>query len=447
MDIGQLPGQRQNVCVIGAGGSGLLATKNLLEHGFAVDCYERETDVGGAWNWRHDRSPVYASAHLISSRPATQFPDFPMPDDWPDYPHHSQMLTYLGRYADHFDLRQHIWFGREVIRARPSTQDGWDVTTRSTGGGTERTTRYAAVVIANGHNWSPKLPSYDGMDSFRGEVIHASAFQDPAMLRGRRVLVVGAGNTGCDIAVEAAQRAAVCWHSSRRGYWQVPKYLLGRPADQVSERMLGWRLPAWLRQWLAHRLLRLSVGDLTRFGLPRPEQGVLQSHPIVNSQLTYFLGHGRITPVADVARFHPDEVELTGGQRISPDLVILATGYLPSFDFVDRDLLGIDEQGRPRLRLHMFGSHPTLAVAGLLQSDTGLFGMVHWQTVLLARWLRARQEDPTRAAALWSWLDAQATTRWHDARPRDSSRHWFEVSHVRYLRGLEKALKQLEVSR
>jgi hypothetical protein len=438
---------REKVCVIGAGASGLVATKNLIEHGFGVDCYERETGVGGAWNWRHDRSPVYASAHLISSKPSTQFPDFPMPDWWPDYPHHSQLLSYLERYADHFDLRRHIWFGTEVIRVRPAGDGGWDVTTRSTGGGSGRTYRYAAVVVANGHHWSPKLPSYEGLDSFAGEVIHSRGFSDPNMLRGRRVLVVGAGNTGCDIAVEAAQRAAACWHSSRRGYWYIPKYVFGRPVDQVNERVLALRLPLRLRQWLLQRLLRLTVGDLTRFGLPKPDHKVYETHPIVNSQLTYYIGHGRIRPVPDVARFHPGSVELTDGRAVEPDLVVFATGYLPRFDFLDPEVLSIDEHGRPRLPLHVFSRHPTLAVAGLLQPDSGVLGLVHWQTVAIARWLRLREVDPERADAVWSWLGGQAGKRWHDARTKDSTRHWFEISHIRYLHGLQRALDQLEAAR
>lgn len=446
VSIGHIYDRGENVCVIGAGASGLLATKNLVESGFGVDCYERETDVGGAWNWRHDRSPVYATTHLISSKPTTQFPDFPMPDSWPDYPHHSQMLSYLQRYAEHFDLRRNIWFGTEVVRVSPAESETWLVTTRSTGGGTERTSRYAAVVIANGHNWSPKRPEYEGMAEFTGEVIHASAFQDSSILRDRRVLVIGAGNTGCDLAVEAAQRAAACWLSVRRGYWYAPKYLFGRPLDQVNEQVLALRLPRRLRQWLVGRTLRLAVGDLRRFGLPRPDHGVYDSHPIVNSQLVYYLGHGRITPVPEVARFHRDQVELASGERINPDLVVLATGYLPRFDFLDPAVLGVDEAGRPELSLHMFGPHPTLAVAGLLQPDAGVFGLVHWQTVVLARWLRLRQLDPDRAAKVWSWLGGQAGRRWHDARPTDSTRHWFEISHIRYLRGLRQALEQLEVS-
>lgn len=432
-------------CVIGAGVSGLLALKNLREHGFDVDCYDRETGIGGAWNWRHDRSPVYAGTHLISSRATTGFPDFPMPDSWPDYPHHSQVLSYLERYADHFDLRRDIWFGTEVARVEPVAGGRWDVTTRSTGGYTERTHRYAAVVVANGHLWAPKRPEYEGMEQFSGEVVHAGAVKDPATLRNRRVLVVGAGNTGCDLAVEAAQRAATCWHSVRRGYWYAPKYLLGRPVDQVNEAVLATRLPVRLRQWLFHRTLRLAVGDLRRFGLPRPDHRVYESHPIVNSQLIYQLGHGRVTAVPDVARFHRHRVELVNGTTVEPDLVVLATGYLPNFEFLHPELLDLDGDGRPHLPLHLFSpQQPTLAVAGMLQPGSALFPLVHWQTVAVARWLRLQQRDPGRAAALWPRITALARRRWHDTRTSDSTRHWFEVSHIRYLRGLQRLLELLE---
>ncbi|MFB6398201.1 flavin-containing monooxygenase [Polymorphospora lycopeni] len=436
------------VCVVGAGASGLAAVKNLREHGFDVDCYERETGIGGAWNWRHDRSPVYASTHLISSRPLTQYPDFPMPDSWPDYPHHSQLLSYLERYADHFGLRQHIWFGTEVVRAVPVDGGRWEVTTRSTGGyGPERTQRYAAVVVANGHNWAPKQPTYEGLEDFRGTVIHASAYKDPAQLRGKRVLVVGAGNTGCDLAVEAAQSATACWHSTRRGYWYAPKYVFGRPADQVNDAVLALRLPLRARQWLFHRTLRLTVGDLTRFGLPAPDHRVYETHPIANSQLVYHVGHGRITPVGDVVRFHRDGVELSGGVEIEPDLVIFATGYLPRFEFLAPDVLELDAAGRPSLYLNAFPRHhPTLAVAGLLQPDSGLFTLVHWQTVAIARVLRLRETAPQRAAAFRTRVVAGADQRWNRAKLKESTRHWFEVSHTDYLRAVQRTLDELELA-
>lgn len=437
-----------NVCVIGAGPAGLTAIKNLREYGFGVDCYERETGVGGAWNWRHDRSPVYASTHLISSKPFTQYPDFPMPDSWPDYPHHSQVLAYLERYADHFGLREHIWFGTEVTKVTPTEDGRWDVMiSGARGGGADRTQRYAAVVVANGHNWSPKLPTYDGMSDFKGEVLHASAYKDTSQLRGRKVLVVGAGNTGCDIAVESAQQATRTWHSSRRGYWYAPKFVYGRPADQVNDLVHSLRLPLRVRQALFHRTLRRTVGDLTRFGLPAPDHKVYETHPIANSQLVYYVGHGTITPVPDVARFTRDGVEFTDGRVAEPDVVVLATGYLPRFEFLSPDLLNVDPEGRPRLYLHTFApGHPTLAVAGLLQPDSGVFSLMHWQAVTIATWLRLRETAPDRAAAYWRRHRGEVTGRFNRAKVKQSTRHWFEVSHVDYLRAVEKTLREMETA-
>jgi hypothetical protein len=449
---GLATGRVDSVCVIGAGAAGLTAIKNLREAGFGVDCYERETGVGGAWNWRHDRSPVYATTHLISSKPFTQFPDFPMPDTWPDYPHHSQVLAYLERYADHFGLRDHIWFGTEVTRVVPADDGQWDVTiSGARGGGADRTQRYAAVVVANGHNWSPKVPSYPGQSEYTGQIIHASAYKDPAQLRGKKVLVVGAGNSGCDIAVDAAQQAARCWHSSRRGYWYAPKFAYGRPGDQVNDLVASLRVPLWLRQRLLQRTLRRVVGDLRRFGLPKPDHKLLETHPIANSQLVYYLGHGSITPVPDVARFTRSTVELVDGRVIEPDLVILATGYLPQFEFLAPELLNAQRasaeatEDRPRLFLHTFApSFPTLSVVGLLQPDSGLFSLMHWQAVLVATWLRLREQAPERAANYWRSHYHQFGKRYNRAKVKDSTRHWFEISHIDYLRAVQKALSELE---
>jgi hypothetical protein len=433
-DSPELGDRGDAVCVVGAGASGLTAIKNLREQGFAVDCYERETSVGGAWNWRHDRSPVYASAHLVTSRPLTEFPDFPMPDTWPDYPHHSQILEYLERYAKHFGLGEHIWYGMEVTSIVPAGDGRWDVTIKSTGGGTSRVQRYAAVVIANGHNWSPAGPEIPG--DFAGQVIHASAYKDPSRLRGRKVLVIGGGNTGCDLAVEAAQHAGRVWHSTRRGYWYFPKYLGNRPADQVYHR----RIPAWLRD----RRLRRTAADLTRWGVPAPDHAPLESHPIVNGLLPHYLGHGRIEAVPDVTRYDGAAVELADGRRIEPELVITATGYRPRFDFLEPELLEIDEDGRPDLHLHAFArKHPTLAVIGLVQASAGLFPLAHWQSVAVARWLRLRADDPDKAAAVQRQESQRPLASWSRRKVVPARRHWFEVDHVDYLRAVESLLTNM----
>jgi hypothetical protein len=258
------------------------------------------------------------------------------------------------------------------------------------------------------------------------------------------VLVVGGGNTGCDIAVEAATQAAKCWHSTRRGYWYAPKYISGRPADQVNDLVAALRLPLRVKQWLFQRVLRRSVGDLTRFGLRRPDHKVYETHPIVNSQLVYYLGHGSIKPVPDVARFDRYGAELTDGQTIDPDLVVLATGYLPRFEFVAPEILGTDADGRPRLHLHAFPPrYPTLSVLGLVQPDSGILPIVHWQSVAFARWLRLRESDPTRASTFWRQSMTGTDDRYTGARVKESVRHWFEIDHVRYLRALQDTLDGL----
>ena len=422
------------VCVVGAGASGLTAVKNLRELGFAVDCYERETSVGGAWNWRHDRSPVYAGAHVISSRPLTEFPDFPMPDTWPDYPHHSRILDYLERYAKHFSLGDDIWFGMEVASIEPAGDGRWDVTIRSTGGGSSRVQRYAAVVIANGHSGSPVVPEIPG--EFAGQVIHASAYKEPSRLRGRKVLVIGGGNTGCDIAVEAAQHADRVWHSTRRGYWHTPKYIGSRPADQVLPR----RGPARLRHWLHRR----ATADLTRWGIAAPDHAPGERHPVVNGLLPHYLGHGRIEPVGDVTRYDGAAVELAGGRRIEPNLVITATGYRPRFDFTAPELLDADEHGDPDLHLHTFArKHPTLAVVGLVQPDSGIFPIAHWQSVAVARWLRLRATDPEKAAAVQREESTRPPATWSKRQTIPAQRHRFEVGHVDYLRAVEGLLNRM----
>jgi hypothetical protein len=187
------------------------------------------------------------------------------------------------------------------------------------------------------------------------------------------------------------------------------------------------------------------VGDLTRYGLPAPDHRPFESHPIVNSQLVYYLGHGRITPVPDVARLAGSSVELADGRRIEPDLVIAATGYRPRFEFLAAELLDIDEDGRPDLHLHTFARrHPTLAVVGLVQADAGLFPVAHWQSVAVARWLRLRVTDPARAAAVQQKESARPVRSWSRQKVVPTARHWFEVPGTDYLRVLADLLKQLE---
>ncbi|MBW3658541.1 MAG: NAD(P)-binding domain-containing protein [Actinobacteria bacterium] len=438
------------IAVIGAGSSGLPAAKNLREYGFEVDVLEREDDLGGNWNFGKPNSRVYRSTHMISSKPFTQYPDFPMPDGFPDYPHHAQVLEYFRRYARHFGLHEVIEFGTSVERVEPVPLAGgsgadesprWDVTV--TKDGRTETRRYAGVVVANGHNWFPKTPSYPGQEDFAGEIIHSADYKDPGVLRGRRVLVVGAGNTGCDIAVEGAQHAEHTYHSTRRGYWYNQKYVFGKPADQVSDVFFGLNLPTRFIQWAFEKTVRMTVGDFARHGLKEPDHRMLETHPIVNQTLLYYVGHGEITPVDDIEHFERDRVVLTDGRAVEVDLVVFCTGYLIRFPFLDEDVIGMQD-GRPELYRHVFHPvHDNLFVIGLIQPDSGQFKLVHWQTVAVARYLALKDRDPVRAREFREQVRRHVHERsLGGIEMVDSTRHLVEVEHVDYLRALARLINE-----
>ncbi|MDX1619515.1 MAG: alpha/beta fold hydrolase [Nitriliruptorales bacterium] len=432
--------------VVGAGSSGLTAAKNLRERGIEVDVVERNDEVGGNWYFGAPNSRVYASTHMISSRPFTQYPDFPMSDALPDYLHHTDVFDYLKRYADHFGLRSVIEFQSSVAELAPdrSTSVGttpdaprWRATIDHGGEVEERS--YAGVVVANGHNWFPKTPNYPGQDTFTGEIIHSADYRDPDVLRGKRVLVVGAGNTGCDIAVESAQNAEATYHSTRRGYWYAQKYMGSKPTDQFSDIFFGLGVPHRLIQRIFETSIRITIGDFERHGLKEPDHRILETHPIVNETLINHVGHGDITPVDDIQRFEGDRIVLEDGREIEVDLVIFCTGYLIRFPFLDHELMNW-RHGRPHLYRNVFSpDFPNLSVIGLIQPDSGQFNLVHWQSVALARYIQA-QRDAARVAQgfagrIRDHVEDRSTGGLQFV---ESTRHYVEVEHLDYVRDLDR---------
>lgn len=426
------------VCVIGAGPAGLAAAKNLRQHGLAVDLIERAPDLGGNWLFGSPGSSVYASTHLISSKRMTQFTDFPMPKEFPPYLHHTQALSYLRSYALRFGLRECIEFGRTVEWVEPAnggSEEAWRVRLDH---GEERT--YWAVVVANGHHSDPLWPQIPG--DFSGRLLHAHDYKTPDILVGKRVLVIGAGNSGCDIAVEAAQHAEIACQSFRRGYHFLPKFLFGGPLDSGGEVFDRWHVPAWLRQRLTGWLTRIAVGPPERYGLPKPDHRLFETHPIVNSQLPYFLGHGRLKIRPAVKLFSGENVSFVDGTSEPFDVVICATGYKTSLPFMDSRLV-FDETGHPQLFLQAF--HPSFHrffVAGLIQPNGAIWPLVDWQSQLIAVFLRAQINKSPSA----EWFCKKKTIGWqpisggygYDASPR----HHLEVEFFDYRRQLQRHISR-----
>ena len=346
-----------DVGIVGAGPSGLMLARRLAATPTTFEVFERNADVGGIWDINAPGSPVYESAHFISSRTLSGFPGFPMPDDYPDYPDHRQVLSYIRAYADRFDLRRHISFGNSVERA--SAADGfWEL---RLGDGNIRRCRY--LICANGVTWVPNAATWPG--EFSGEVRHAVTYRSPREFAGRRVLVVGGGNTGADIACDASAAADQAFWSLRRGYHLIPKHVMGKPSDVFAEQ--GPNLPHWLEVRIFTGILRALNGDLRRFGLPKPDHRLFESHPLMNTQILHYLSHGDCIAKPDITSFDADEVVFADGSRERIDLVITATGYHQTCPFLDDGVLET-KGGRPDLYLGMFArNHPNLAALGLIE--------------------------------------------------------------------------------
>ncbi len=349
----------EKVCVVGAGPSGLIMARQLLRAGIPFDLYEKHSDVGGIWDPENPGSPMYNSAHFISSKHTSYFYGFPMPEHYPDYPSWRQLRDYIRSFARTYGLYDHITFNAQVETAR--LVDGeWRVTVA----GNEH--RYRALIAAPGVTWHPNRPDFPGLDTFRGQARHSVTYRHPDEFRHQRVLIVGGGNSGADIACDAARNADAAFFSVRRGYRYIPKHIFGVPLDVfVNE---GGQPPAGVVvPEDPSALVDALVGDLTRYGLPAPDHDALASHPIVNTQIIHHLSHGDITAKPDVARFTPDGVVFADGSEEQIDLVIFATGYDYKVPFVDESVFEWRNR-HPQLYLNVFNRQvDSLYVLGFIE--------------------------------------------------------------------------------
>ncbi len=422
-------------CIIGAGPAGLATARAFAEAGIPFDILERNRSVGGIWDMSNERTPMYESAHFISSRTQSAFDGFPMPDSYPDYPGWRLIRDYIRSFAERYGLDGVVEFGVDVQRVEPASDapGSWDVVL-----GSGETRRYRGVVCATGHNWDPVIPSYPGR--FDGEAYHSFEYRSLSEFAGKRVLIVGGGNSGCDIACDAAAAASAAFISMRRGYHFLPKHIFGQPTDAFFRS--GPHLPAWLAQPLLAGLLRVLVGDLRRYGLPKPDHKVLESHPIVNSQLLHYLAHGDITAKPEVAELRGSTVRFTDGSAEEIDLIVYATGYRASIPVLDQSLLP-GGTGVAPFFLNVFHERPNLFAVGLFETDGAAYPIVSKQAALIAALIRAESESP--AAVEWfSRLRSAPPPALHGGiRYLASPRHAIYVQYDEYVHFLEKTLKKI----
>lgn len=432
------------VCIIGAGSSGIAAAQVLDARGIGFDCFEVGSEVGGNWRYQNDNgmSSAYRSLHINTSRQLMQYKTFPMPEDFPDYPSHWQIAEYFDSYVDHFGFRDAITFRTEVLNVEPVTgADGrYAVTFR---GRDERgeptcpeTRSYEHVIVANGHHWHPRWPepAFPGSETFPGVQLHAHYYKTPDALTGKRVLVLGIGNSACDIAVESSRVAEQTILAMRRGAHIVPKFVFGVPTDHLTDSVVA-RMPLKVQQLAMGTLLRVSQGRLTDYGLPRPDHAVLHAHPTVSDDLLTRLGHGDIDVRPNIDRFEGDKVFFTDGSAAEVDVVVYCTGYQVTFPFLDTSVVRTEDNHIDLYRRVVDPEHPGLYFVGLIQPLGAIMPLAEAQSEWVADLVGGRGALPSYAA-----MRKQIERYDEHLRSRyvASKRHTIQVDFHSYLAEIER---------
>lgn len=433
----ETPGTK--ICVIGAGPSGLTALKNLSAQGLTdITCYETGSDVGGNWVFRdgHGHSSVYASAHIISSKKRSQFRDFPMPDDYPDFPSREQMKAYFEGYAEAFGVKRFIRFGCSVEHAARGEDGRWQVRVAGPSGAAEEA--FDQLLVCSGHHSEPRAPDCPGQ--FSGEQIHSHAYKIAEPFRGKRVLVVGGGNSACDIAADLSRVAKATCISMRQGYYIIPKIVFGAPVD-VMYRRARW-MPKPMRQWVLNKGLRLIVGRWERYGLKKPSRPLMSMHPTLNSELLYLIRHGRIGPREGVMRLEGREIVFADGKREAFDAIIWATGYRMRFPFFDKSFIDWEEAlALPLYLKMMMADVPNLYFIGLFQPIGCIWTLADLQAEIAARQIAGGLARPADIAARIE--HEMHHPHWpFEKRPR----HAVEVDYYDFERGLLHELEGANAS-
>lgn len=424
----------KRVCVIGAGPSGITAAKNLKDEGMEVVVYDLGSEVGGNWVFTEEvgHSSVFETTHIISSKTLSEYMDFPMPADYPDYPSHKHLAAYFQNYARHFDLYPLIQFKTLVKHCERNVDGSWTVVTEKNG--EETIAQFDALAVCNGHHWLPRMPEYPG--HFDGEFIHSHEVKKFSHFAGKKVLVIGGGNSACDVAVESSRVATSVDMSWRRGYWIAPKFMMGKPADVFSTK-IHW-LPRKIWQKLSAFSLYIRNGKNSDYGLPEPDGPLGSHHPTINEDLFFTIRHGKIKPRADIQSLQGRGVVFKDGTKSEYDIIVACTGYIISHPFFDKQFIDYSEGDVP-LWLRML--HPdfnNLYFIGLFQPLGCIWPGSELQSKIMARELSGKWRRPSSIKKL---IDEEL--KHPDFHQINTPRHTITVDYHRFRKRLLKQLPNL----
>jgi cation diffusion facilitator CzcD-associated flavoprotein CzcO len=366
-----------------------------------------------------------------------EYADFPMPATYPDFPHHTQIAEYFDAYVDHFGFRDRITFDTRVTRAERLADGRWEV---STDRGDTRS--YDALVVANGHHWDARWPepAVPGHERFAGVQMHSHDYagDDPDLFRDKSVVVLGMGNSAMDIAVEASFVARDVYLAARRGAWVIPKYILGRPMDSMQA---SARIPFAIRRRAQEALLRLVVGDMERYGLPKPDHRFLEAHPTVSDDVLSRLAHGEIAPKPNIAELTERTVRFADGSEVDADVVVYCTGYRVTFPFLDPALISAPDNDLPLFRRVFHPDVGGIYFIGLLQPIGAIMPLAELQSQWICDHLAGRYQLPPDVE-LRADIEAERAAMFK--RYVASKRHTMEVDFEDYVLGIRQERRRGE---
>lgn len=429
--------QHRRVCLIGAGSSGIAVVKAFADANIDFECFEKSDRVGGNWVFgnKNGMSAAYEGLYINTSRERMQYADYPMPSSYPDFPHHTQIAAYFDDYVDHFDLRRRITFETSVEHAELEGREPQRFCLHLSNG-EQRTCDM--LLVANGHHWDPLGPEPALPGTFAGRQLHAHDYRSKDELRGKRVVVVGMGNSAMDIAVEASEVAKRTFLSARRGVHVFPKYMFGKPSDQLFTSAL---VPWSVRQRLAEALHKLAVGEMERYGLPKPDHRIGEAHPTISGRILDRLSHGAITPKPVIARLAGDRVEFSDGTVEQADVIVWCTGYRVTFPFFDTSFVSARDNDLPLFFRVFHPEHRQLGFIGLLQPLGAIMPLAEAQGKWLAKYLRGEYALPD-AREMNEIIEEERRVMF--ARYVPAKRHKMQVDFDDYLHDLAREIKRGE---
>jgi cation diffusion facilitator CzcD-associated flavoprotein CzcO len=358
--------------VVGAGPAGLASAACLKKRDIEAVVLEAGPELGTSWRNHYHR------LHLHTAKRHSSLPGLPFPDEVPRYPSRAQMVAYLEQYAAQFGI---------VPRAGEAVWRIGAAGDRLTVDSARARYRAPVVVVATGTNRVPNPDRLPEQERFRGEILHSGSYRDGAPFAGRRVLVVGAGNTGAEIALDLVEHGATPTLSVRTPVNVVPRDFLGMPTQVTSIRMR--RIPIKLADRIGRIVSRLAFGNLARHGLLRPALGPLSSIklrgriPLIDVGTVPAIKRGAIAVKPALARFTESGAEFSDGSTVEIDAAILATGYRPGLVEIVDVAGALDEEGYPR-DWKAGGAHPGLYFVGYEDVSTGLLREIALQAEAVA---------------------------------------------------------------